>query len=250
MNDTVSESDDDQRQPLATCDTVWESDDDLSSVQQPIVDSVKNYTNSHSIDDLDKVHRLIYNSIQACLSINIRVPIGPAELFYEQWDANGPHPVYEQRGQNVDARVLRAHGTAMHYTYHELLTDDEKDLLGAEIDALHGAMVRPIYMLLPTWLVYDLLAYDRIAEYPFFSAVRRELIDSRIDELRAVARARAFGWDWSWRHHFHPVARRHAISFLLVANVAAREGNPLGRLPYELLVRIVNYLVCDVAIVI
>jgi hypothetical protein len=139
---------------------------------------------------------------------------------------------------------------AVDYTYHNLLTEDEFELLEAEIDALHGAMVRPIYTPLPTWLVYDLLVHDRIAEYPFPDVVRQSLICSRIDELRAVARARAFGWDWSWRHHFHPVVRRHAVSFLLAANAAAREGNPLGRLPYELLVRIVNYLVCDVAIVI
>jgi hypothetical protein len=237
-------------------DDAWWSSDKLSAIQRRIVVCVRAYANSRSIGDFYAIQILVSRVKLDCMEDGC-IPVDCLQLFSIQWATNGPHPAYinavTTQNQDVEERIRRWYGdicerARIFYTYHILIAPNDRAQLGLKLIAIQNDVVRRIYMSLPTWLVYDLLVYEKSEKFQHIDPVKRNLVGTRTDELRAVAQARAFGWDWAGRHHFHPVVRRQVVAFLLAANTAAREGNPLGRLPYELLVKIVNYLVREDAV--
>jgi hypothetical protein len=97
--------------------------------------------------------------------------------------------------------------------------------------------------------VGDLMVYDIIVMIGLLQqqstavTMLRFVVEGRFDTFRMIARSRTLGWGWERRCYFHPVHRRWAVTFLTLAKVAEQEGNPLGKLPLEILYRIINWVV-------
>jgi hypothetical protein len=125
------------------------------------------------------------------------------------------------------------------YVYDNLSDQERFSVRDAQKNCMR-TLFRKLYYNIPEIILYDLVRHMPRPMNKNDSLVLATMYKFYSCKLRPMILTRALGWSWERRHHFHPVQRRWATAFLTLANVAEREGHPLGTLPLEILYRIIN----------